>query len=286
MRAEAFYAFINEREKIRVLKDSGLPAPWTEDPILRRYKFTNVKRYRDRTTQMLKEIYDDHRSYSSELQLLNCGIARYFGRWEFFHDLGFQSDFEPDYLRQFAKERMARKLPVFTGAYIITNQGLKKSKVDAVVDGFLSELWTHATRIDHEAETTQSWEAVIGYMRKNVAGFGGTGFMAKEVILDTMLTSFWSRGKPADLNDWTPVGPGARRGAARALGVDEPGNGCTEHGALQVIGQLYAERDELWHFAEDLELHDVQFQLCEFDKYERVRLGQGRPRSLYRGGQG
>jgi hypothetical protein len=30
-----------------------------------------------------------------------------------------------------------------------------------------------------------------------------------------------------------------------------------------------------------LELHDIQFQLCEFDKYERVRLGEGRPKSKY-----
>ena len=31
-----------------------------------------------------------------------------------------------------------------------------------------------------------------------------------------------------------------------------------------------------------LTAHDVQFCLCEFDKYERVRLGEGRPRALYK----
>ena len=32
----------------------------------------------------------------------------------------------------------------------------------------------------------------------------------------------------------------------------------------------------------ELELHDIQFQLCEFDKYERVKHREGRPRSLYK----
>jgi hypothetical protein len=30
---------------------------------------------------------------------------------------------------------------------------------------------------------------------------------------------------------------------------------------------------------------DLQNCLCEFDKYERVRLGEGRPRSKYQGGR-
>ena len=32
----------------------------------------------------------------------------------------------------------------------------------------------------------------------------------------------------------------------------------------------------------DLEMRDIEHSLCEFDKYERVRLGEGKPRSLYK----
>ena len=35
----------------------------------------------------------------------------------------------------------------------------------------------------------------------------------------------------------------------------------------------------------DIHAQDLQNALCEFDKYERVRLGEGRPRSLYNGVQ-
>ena len=41
-------------------------------------------------------------------------------------------------------------------------------------------------------------------------------------------------------------------------------------------------RDTLPDWMPELELHDIQFQLCEFDKYERVRLGEGRPKARYR----
>jgi len=32
-----------------------------------------------------------------------------------------------------------------------------------------------------------------------------------------------------------------------------------------------------------IHMQDLQNCLCEFDKYERVRLGEGRPRNGYRG---
>ena len=31
-----------------------------------------------------------------------------------------------------------------------------------------------------------------------------------------------------------------------------------------------------------LEMRDIEHCLCEFDKYERVRLGQGKPRAKYK----
>ena len=44
MRIEAFYNFMKERELIRLRKEDGEPFPWTDDPNLQTYKFTNVKR--------------------------------------------------------------------------------------------------------------------------------------------------------------------------------------------------------------------------------------------------
>lgn len=48
-----FLWFISERESIRRKKELGDPWPWTKDPILQRYKFTNIWRQDDRTTRAL-----------------------------------------------------------------------------------------------------------------------------------------------------------------------------------------------------------------------------------------
>lgn len=42
-------------------------------------------------------------------------------------------------------------------------------------------------------------------------------------------------------------------------------------------------REERGHSLKWLDAQDLQNCLCEFDKYERVRMGQGRPRSRYPG---
>ena len=110
--------------------------------------------------------------------------------------------------------------------------------------------------------------------------------MAKEVLLDTMHCNFWwGNGKPSDYWTWTPVGPGALRGVSRVQSYDgQLRNKYKEIQALDIILQLLSKQVEFWkwHKEKPLAPTDIQFQLCEFDKYERVRLGEGRPRAKYR----
>ena len=49
--------FVNERENIRIRKQSGHPGPWTEDPILTKYRFCNVRRRHDRVSDWLLRNY-------------------------------------------------------------------------------------------------------------------------------------------------------------------------------------------------------------------------------------
>lgn len=280
MRVEDFYDYMRERELVRLRREAGAPWPWTEDEILRTYKFTNVKRAHDRTTREFRAWYDEHRLSPAPVQLLNCATARYFGRSEFVLAAGWQDTFRPDHLKALAGEWIAAKRPVFTGAYVVTNQGIRAPKQQVVVDVFLAGLWHRAHALWEFAYNTGEWRVLVYEMAK-IPGFGGTGFMAKEVALDTMFTTFW-QAPPRDLNTWCPAGPGARRGLNRVHGrrvraAVSPGQ------ALEEMLQLFGERGH--HWPDDwvqLELHDIQFQLCEFDKYERVRLGEGRPRNLYR----
>jgi hypothetical protein len=58
--------------------------------------------------------------------------------------------------------------------------------------------------------------------------------------------------------------------------------------AASKTGQYWPQlpmKKGLWKYDNEFpawEMRDVEHTLCEFDKYERVRLGEGRPRSVFR----
>lgn len=299
---ERFFAFINEREAIRLRKEADRLAlenledpqgpPWTQDPILREYKFTNVFRHHDRTSAELRErFYGPHFNADRREILMNCALFRYFGTWEFAEAIGWQDfeEFDFEGIKQLASERLQKRERVFTGAYVITNQGISAPKQEVVVDIFLKGLYERASEIVDVAGVRRSWEETAKVM-SSLLGFGGTGFMTKEVLLDTTYTGFWgypeeqkgegSFSYPSDWWEWTPVGPGGLRGAARVLG-DQSAKPVRADKARDVINHLFHVQWEFWTHRR-LAPTDIQFQLCEFDKYERVRLGQGKPRSRYK----
>lgn len=291
--ANAFFDYLTERENVRLRKEAGDFFPWTEDTILQTYKFTNVRRHHDRTSNELREMFykkhfnDDRRSI-----LMNCATYRYFGTYEFAKEIGWQDydSFDFDFIEDTAADRLANRERVFTGAYVITNQGISAPKQEVVVRYFLKALWEATPEIVKLAQISQSWEQVARRMMK-LNGFGGTGFMTKEVLLDTTYTGFWEHYHedpnelgftfPADWGQWTPIGPGALRGAARVLG-DESAKSLKQEQAFQCIMNLVNLQDLYFGHEFTLSPTDIQFGLCEFDKYERVRLGQGKPRSKYR----
>jgi hypothetical protein len=288
MRTKEFYDFIIERENVRLRKAAGLPAPWTEDKILQQYKFTNVFRKHDKTTQkLIGMFYRDYGQHEPmENILFNCALFRYFGTYEFASAVGWQGGIaqNPDFrhIIKTARDRLNAGERVFTGAYIITNQGIKAPKEEVVVNTFLQELWQHRQQICDTARETNNWQSTHEVLQK-VLGFGGSGFMAKETLLDTMHCKFWEGGLPNDYWDWTPIGPGARRGINRLLNQSldiKMDSGLMLEVILKLVGEQYKYWPKEW---EKLSPSEGQFQLCEFDKINRVRNGEGRPRSKYNG---
>jgi hypothetical protein len=273
---DGLWKYMQEREKIRINRAHGKAWPWTQDKILQAYKFTNVQREHDKTSKVFKEVYEAFRhSYTPNVLLYNCGVARYFGTAEFYASVGWQSDYNPKALVDKARDRMYAQKPVFTRAYVITNGGLSMPKEEYVVTRPLKALWEHAAEIVDTIDKTKTWEA--GYrILHTLEGFGGTGFMCKEVLMDYIQ---FIEGD--DLMDWqtfTPVGPGALRGLERiARGkVRDPG---------AAIFDIYLHLRKSWTafhpLARALSCSDIQFCLCEYDKYERTRLGEGKPKNKY-----
>lgn len=284
--AEPLFAYIIERENIRRRKEAGEPAPWTDDPILREYSFTNVRRSDDRTTRTLMlQFYGPNVPGASPGDVLfNCCVARFFGLAETVLHLGFQTSWDAEAAIARVQERQSAGKQIFTSAYVITNNGERGDKVEFVCRKVLTPLWNARHRMAEDAmKPGNGWCYLVGQLRRFPA-LGGTGFMAKEVVQDLMLAMGW---KPRDLNTFTPVGKGARRGLNRLHGrpVDyniTSSSPDAEYRFLREVRELYAMRHQFLpvDFVE-LQLHDFQFCLCEYDKLDRVRKGDGKPKRRY-----
>lgn len=287
--SDAFYAYLEEREKIRLRREAKLPAPWTDDPILREFKFTNVKRIHDRTTKEFAKIYARHSFSEEHIALYNCAMNRYFGTVLWARAIGWQESHSHVEILGCAEQEIEKGSQIFTGAYVITNGGRPEPKY-VVVESYLHHFWQRAPRIVAALEASRLWEKAYEEMRI-LPGFGGTGFMSKEVLQDYLIWLGYrneSLKRPpveeyvTDFYTFTPVGPGARRGLNRTL--HRPVEASLRPSELRAgIGALRASLSPRFkaYFGADLTAHDIQFGLCEFDKYERVRKGEGRPRSRF-----
>jgi len=273
---ESFFHWINERHRIYLKRKVG-PAPFTEDEILQRYKFTNPFRENDRVTIWMRQNWTNpHQQAPISQQIYNICLFRMFGTPEFAEAVGWQTEFNPSLLKSIAREKLNRKEKVFTGAYIITNQGLKLPKEEVVVDLFLAPVWRDSEDLAKVAEqnSLKTMHKALGKLK----GWGGGGFMAYEAVTDMNYTPVLSNAE--DKMTWANAGPGAKRGLNRIHNrplTNGRADWNQEMKGLLLHKDYYVEMPQGDN--DKIDMRCIEHSLCEWDKYERVRLGQGRPRS-------
>ena len=107
--------------------------------------------------------------------------------------------------------------------------------------------------------------------------------MAYEMVSDMRHTRLLEDA--TDIRTWANPGPGAKRGLQR-LGLPYK----KDADAITSMRSLLALTDDGYHYTlaphvpRPLEMRDIEHSLCEFDKYCRVKFGEGEPRSKYNGG--
>jgi hypothetical protein len=267
---ERFFYYINERHKIFIKRQLEDPFPWTDDEILQTYSFCNVYRELDKVTVWIrenwKEPYADHPNLPFAM-----AMARQINWPETLEELGFPEHWNPERIKAIMQGRMDRKEKVYTGAYMLTGT-LGGTKVEQTIDKILTPLFNNPPKL-YENSLEKTWKEYLPY-----AGF--SGFMAYEVVTDLRFTKYLENAK--DIMTWANAGPGAKRGLNRIH------NRKLEQNIKK--DQLTAEMKELLDVSNDyidpslpaLEMREIEHCLCEFDKYERTRLGEGRPRAKYK----
>jgi hypothetical protein len=278
---ERFFGWINERHAIYQSRAAGNPPPWTDDPILSQYKFTNPFRENDRVTVWMRENWtkpNDNRPHGEII--FNCCLFRMVGTSEFAEAHGWATSWDPDFTKTLILDRLSRKERTFTGAYIITNQGLKCSKAEVVVDHFLTPIWEDKEHLAEVANTTNSLQATHKAMA-SYRGWGGGGFMSYEVVTDLNHTPVLAQAE--DRLKWANAGPGAVRGLNRIYGRDLKKGMNQEQANKEMFDLLLRAGKNIGSHIKlaDMDMRVIEHSLCEWDKYERVRLKQGTPRSKF-----
>lgn len=268
--------WINERESIRVRRGLGLPPPWTDDPILRTYRFCNVRRMDDRVSCWLyNNWYEPHKDHHNSVAA--AALARHYNLPSLLSqitELVYRDG--PPLLSQVATVARAAKRrgeKIFNGAYIVRGIGAV-DKTEMVVNRVVRPLVDAPPKL-HPSSMQRSVEALLPY-------WGFSTFMAGQVVADLRwaLTGTW-----ADRHSWASVGPGSRRGMNRIMGMNLKTPLPEQQWSTMFSSVLSACQKALpAALTERLEAIDYQNCLCEFDKYERTLWGEGRPKQLYHRG--
>ena len=185
-------------------------------------------------------------------------------------EIGFPEEWNPEHVKNVMRARQIKKEKVYTGAYMLTGT-LGGSKVEQTVDKILTPLYEDQPEI-HKHSLEQSWREYLPYK-------GFAKFISYEVVTDLRHTKHLNEAK--DIMTWANPGPGAKRGLNRISGneLNEPIH--IKRAVEQMQDLLEYSVEKLEPFVPALEMRDIEHCLCEFDKYERTRLNQGRPRAKY-----
>jgi hypothetical protein len=273
MNADLFWAFVAEREAIRRRKEAGEPKPWTDDPVLQRYRFCNVRREHDTTTVWIRRHWREPLDGDRPRLLQAMAVARFVNWVPTLEALtvltGFplEATWNPVRFVQVLDDLAATGAKVYTSAYMLrSDPGSKAQSLARSLDA----VW----QARHELIDAQTLEDLWTRLQR-FRGWGG--FLAYEVVTDLRWTP-WLATAP-DINTFAHAGPGAVRGLNR----------LTERALYTKPwkGQLLGEMRRLWQARPPewahLELRDIEHACCELDKLYRVRLGEGTPRERYPG---
>jgi hypothetical protein len=180
----------------------------------------------------------------------------------------------------------SRGQKVFTGAYMIkAGNGPPGCKVPDVCKA-ISSVWKERRRLIKVCELDCRLEALWQEL-KQFKYLGG--FMSYEIVCDLRYT--YLLGGAVDINTWANLGPGAARGLCRLTEspIKIPRTGMKDarpkppNDWLVRMQQLLKRTRTKLPKMPRFELREMEHSLCEFDKYERVRLGQGRSKRKYSG---
>ena len=266
---DTYWRFAAARQAVYEARLQGSPGPWSDDPVLQSFRFTNVFRAADRVSQFLISdvIYD--RDHNAEDLVFRTLLFKFFNRIETWEKL--DRAVGPLSWRTFdlarygsALDQLAAEGPIYSPAYVVPPPRLGAPRkhhnhlrlLQLIMDDNL------ARRVRNAAGLREIYDALAAY-----PSIGR--FLAFQFTIDLNYTPLTC----LDEDDYVVAGPGAIDGIRKCFGPEAAGS---EDAVIRYVVDTQEE-----HFARlglpfgglfgrRLHLIDAQNLFCEVDKYARV----------------
>lgn len=265
----SYWRFAATRHEVYLRRLRGEPPPWTEDPTIASWRFTNAYRATDRVSQYLirNVIYTGDQDPNEVV--FRVLLFKWFNRidtWELLTErLGPPrlATFDPSKAEHVLSRSRAAGNPVYSAAYIVPpvpdEPGPKHAGHLALTIRMLESGLTEQLRM------SDSLEAVFWLLR---AWPGIGNFLGYQLAIDINYSEVTNH----DEDDFVAPGPGALDGISKVWpGLD------LRH-AAEIIRITAAEQEEQFErigvqfpglFGRPLKLIDCQNLYCEISKYAR-----------------
>lgn len=267
----AYWYLAAERQRIFERRLAGLPSPWTDNEILRAYKFTNPWRASDRVSQFLiGDVIYGAANMQRDDMLVRIVLFRLFSRPATWRAL--EAELGPITCATLHDARLPALLkelraqgPIYTGAFILC-----ASKAYGHDRKHLNHLALVADMLDRGLTRAIGAARSLREIYEALLAFPLIGpFMAYQLAIDinySELASF-------DEDDFTVPGPGAERGIRKVYPE------ATRKQMPEIIGRMVDEQEQACAahgiepptlFGRRLHAIDCQNLFCELDKYARI----------------
>jgi alpha-glutamyl/putrescinyl thymine pyrophosphorylase clade 1 len=271
---KSYWRFAAERQQVFLRRLTNTPRPWTTDPIIAEYKFTNSYRASDRVSQFLirRVIYRDDLPTSGSEVLFRTLLFKLFNKietWELLeHSFGAITfaDYRFEHYDRVLTQAKRAGGRIYSAAYIMPpggssfgypakHQNHLRLLESMMADGLARRL-AKARRMQQAFELLRSYPTI-------------GDFLAYQFVTDinySELTDFSEM-------EFVVPGPGARDGIQKCF-IDSGGLNEPELIRLMVDNQereferYEVEFPSLW--GRRLQLIDCQNLFCEVSKYARV----------------
>lgn len=262
---QPFWDFVRERHRVYQRRQAGKTRPWTDEPTLRDYFFTNVYRELDPGTVFIRDLLTQHRDQPLRDKLFNTMVYRLAMREETYAELGWQQ--ADHYSEPTVVAWLAEHERPFHNAYNISNQGKSQPKHEVVAATAASWVDWLPHALPHYVQTRK---AFIAWLR-DARGVGP--FLATQILAD--LT--YDAHVPLPEDGYVELGPGARRGLGNIMYGPGHKKSLPPSEAQEVLDVVCKYQEDEWQnvLPKRLTRMNAQNCACEFSKWSR---GGGRRR--------